>query len=278
MVMQKDKAITPDTRISTILSMDGGAVDVLVGISKHFKRLRNPILRKTLAKRVTIRQAAGIGKVSINEFLDQLARAGYQVEYPTDQSRIAYTPISEEDWRQMGDDQVVTVDARPDIEAGRDPFHRIMEAVKAVPANGFLLVINVFEPWPLVDVMTKKGWRTRLLHEEGVVKTYFQHPENAVAKISEQPEQGAVLSAAKFDQWVAGFGDQLNVIDVRGMEMPLPMVTIQQKLPDLSEGYALFIHHQRIPKFLLPQLDEQGWRYCFKEVGEEVKMLIYQDN
>jgi len=73
---EKAEAITPETRISTILKKDPAAIEVLTKISKHFKKLRNPLLRKTLAHRVTVKQAAQIGKVSVQAFLDQLAQAG----------------------------------------------------------------------------------------------------------------------------------------------------------------------------------------------------------
>jgi hypothetical protein len=274
-------AITPETRISTILKQYPAAIDVLTQISKHFKRLRNPLLRKTLAHRVTVKQASQIGKVSVQAFLEKLAKAGYPIVYQDTQSvsQVSYYPIPEKDWNQMNRGKIVEIDARPDIEAGRAPFQRIMQAIKRVPLDGFLMVINGFEPCPLVEVMTQKGWRTRFHYEPDAVKTYFQHLGKATDDLPSEPEKGAVFSGNQFDEWVAAFGDHLWKLDVREMEMPHPMVIIQQKLPDLPEGYGLFIHHQRILKFLLPQLDEQGWQYCFKQVGGEgVKMIIYATN
>lgn len=64
MVAQQQIApITAETRVSTILKMDEKAIDVLTGISKHFQRLRNPLLRKGPAPVVIVSQAIGIRKV-----------------------------------------------------------------------------------------------------------------------------------------------------------------------------------------------------------------------
>ena len=274
---EKYKTISPDTRISSILKMDDGAIDVLVSVSKHFRKLRNPFLRKALAPRVTVAQAAGIGKVSVDDFLGKLEAAGFPVNYSgKGQEDVAYHPIPEDIFQHLSQEQLVAVDVRPDIEAGRDPFNRIMHAVDTVPVQGFLLVINSFEPWPLIKVMTKKGWLTKIIRDHEAVMTYFQRSVSAAGSNLSLPDNGEVLDEDEFDRIVNSFGDRIQTIDVRGLEMPQPMVTILGQLTHLPEGHALFIHHQRIPKFLLPQLDEKGYQYCFKQAeGEEVKMLIY---
>src|SRR5690606_11358395 len=44
----------------------------LLGVSPHFNKLQNKYLRKALAGRVTIEQAASIAKVDVEYLLDQL--------------------------------------------------------------------------------------------------------------------------------------------------------------------------------------------------------------
>ena len=74
------------------------------------------------------------------------------------------------------------------------------------------------------------------------------------------------------------FKDKLVTIDVRALEMPLPMHTILEALNILPTDKALFVYHKRIPVFLLPELEEQQFSYRIKEISDaEVHLLIYKD-
>ena len=57
------------TRISTLIAEDSKVIDTIASINKHFNKLKNPVLRRVLAPRVTIEDAAKIGGVTINVFL-----------------------------------------------------------------------------------------------------------------------------------------------------------------------------------------------------------------
>ena len=59
----------------------------------------------------------------------------------------------------MAGETSVTVDVREDIRAGREPFARIMAAVRALDEGQSLTLINVFEPVPLYGVMAEKGYQ-----------------------------------------------------------------------------------------------------------------------
>ncbi|MEO5966809.1 MAG: DUF2249 domain-containing protein, partial [Ferruginibacter sp.] len=73
------------------------------------------------------------------------------------------------------------------------------------------------------------------------------------------------------------FRDNLISIDVRHLEMPLPMTTILENLETLEEGKALFVNHKKIPVFLLSELHERNYNYLIKEEGaNEVKLIIYK--
>jgi hypothetical protein len=54
------------------------------------------------------------------------------------------------------------------------------------------------------------------------------------------------------------------------------MMTILEELDHLPAGHALFVHHKRIPMFLLPELEDRKFQYRSWEIGEgNVKMLIF---
>jgi uncharacterized protein (DUF2249 family) len=50
-------------------------------------------------------------------------------------------------------------------------------------------------------------------------------------------------------------------LDVRGLEPPLPMVRVLERLDTLGAGEALTVLHERRPLFLYPQLDERGFQH-----------------
>ncbi|HEY8282874.1 MAG TPA: DUF2249 domain-containing protein [Chloroflexota bacterium] len=52
----------------------------------------------------------------------------------------------------------VTVDVREDQRRHKEPFDRIMAAVKGLGADEELLVINTFEPTPLYTVLGRQGF------------------------------------------------------------------------------------------------------------------------
>jgi tRNA 2-thiouridine synthesizing protein A len=52
----------------------------------------------------------------------------------------------------------VTVDVREDQRRRKEPFDRIMAAIKALAADEELLVINTFDPVPLYKVLGRQGF------------------------------------------------------------------------------------------------------------------------
>ena len=100
------------------------------------------------------------------------------------------------------------------------------------------------------------------------------------------PADGEVVPPADLssgvDEWdkeLERFAGKQVTIDVRELEMPLPMMTILGALDSLPAGEALFVHHKRIPVFLLPELAERGFAYRIHEAGDgTVQLLIYKTN
>ena len=69
-----------------------------------------------------------------------------------------------------------TLDVRPDLAAGREPFSRIMEAAHAIPPGGILVLLAPFEPEPLYSVLGRQGFshQTDDLADEGFRITFHR--------------------------------------------------------------------------------------------------------
>ena len=269
--------VTKDTKISNIIKHDKGVIDVIAGINKHFRKLKNPILCKMLASRVTVEDAARIGKVSIADFIKRLEEYGIEVQYPENnihqQENISETNKTE---KNMNKDNLVTLDARPILEGGVDPFEEIMKTLKSMTDDQTLLVINTFEPIPLLNLLKKKGYDYQVERPEpGVVYSYLfksnskeERTQTADTKKDEHPDFETVEK-----QWAG----KMKEVDVHDMEMPMPMVTILEELEKLQPGEALYVHHKQLPQYLLPELESRGFKHVEKKIDDQnLKMIIYK--
>lgn len=59
------------------------------------------------------------------------------------------------------------IDVRPDIAAGREPFPRIMAAVRVLGPDEPFVLIAPFEPEPLYGVLAEQGFRHEVEPEAG---------------------------------------------------------------------------------------------------------------
>ena len=156
----------------------------------------------------------------------------------------------------------VDLDVRADIREGREPFARIMAAVRALGAGEALALRAPFEPAPLYDVLGRRGfahWTERLAADDWRVWFYLPAAAAPVAA-------GAVAAAAD-----TGAGDSL---DVRGLEPPTPMVRVLERLETLAPGARLVVLHERRPMFLYPQLEARGFRHVTDEPAPGLVRIV----
>ncbi len=71
----------------------------------------------------------------------------------------------------------VTLDVRPDLAAGKEPFSRILAAARKIPPGGALVLLAPFEPVPLYAVLGRQGFTVSaesLGGEEGFRVTFVR--------------------------------------------------------------------------------------------------------
>jgi uncharacterized protein (DUF2249 family) len=263
-----------NTKISEILKEKPEAIDAIASINRHFKKLQNPFLRKMLAPRVNVSAAAQVGNSTINELLKVLDDIGFQVAY---EQETTGTKTGNKQ-KPMERENVVDMDVRPILDSGVDPFNVIMEGLKNLKEGETLRVINTFEPIPLLNILKKKGYDYETERPvEGVVHTYLKKSEDGPhTEIKSAEESGRELT---YEDLERKFDGKMLEIDVRDLEMPMPMVTILESIETLPEGHALFVHHKRLPQYLLPELKEREFDYKAKEVdADNMKLIIYRKN
>jgi TusA-related sulfurtransferase len=61
---------------------------------------------------------------------------------------------------------------------------------------------------------------------------------------------------------------QRRVLDNRGLEPPIPIVRTLEALEEMAAGDVLTIYNDRVPVYLLPQLEELGASYQVEEQAD----------
>jgi uncharacterized protein (DUF2249 family) len=273
----KDMIFNKNTRISTLIKENEATIETIASINKNFLKLKNPILRRVLAPRVTVSDAAKVGGVKIEVLIKKLEAIGFDFEGVKSQG----TKSQEKKIKNMSEPKeiknLVQLDVRPTLDSGEDPFNIIMKAIKVLKEEETLQIINTFEPIPLIRKLESKGYESRTERpEEGVVHTYFK--KNTTKWVDNEVEEKVKKSPVNFEEQLATFGDKIKKIDVRELEMPEPMVTILKEIETLEEGQALYVDHKKIPQFLLPELEQRNFDILFKEIDcNHTKLLIYKN-
>lgn len=64
--------INPSTTIHELLDAYPELEEKLISIAPPFKKLNNPLLRKSIAKVATIKQISSVGNIQLNELVNTL--------------------------------------------------------------------------------------------------------------------------------------------------------------------------------------------------------------
>lgn len=266
--------INANTKISVLLKQHPDALDAIVSISPKFNKLRNPLLRKLMASRTTISMASKIGGCSVNDFFEKLKPLGFTVDKAVDAAATASPSPTPDFVKNVLPENIVELDVRPVLDSGKDPFNMIRQKVDRLKPQQVLKLINSFDPIPLIQILEKQGYQSWSdIVTENLVHTYFHKTEQV--KESDAPQ--VQTNNEDWDSILKRFDTKLKTIDVRQLEMPLPMLTILDELDKLPDDNALYVYHKRIPVFLLPEVKERKFEYRIKELSDsEVHLLIFR--
>jgi hypothetical protein len=166
--------ITPKTKISELFDAYPQLEEVLIAQAPQFTKLRNPMLRKTIAKVTTLSQAATVGGLMVEDLVNALRKETGQSELsdyaPTRSAYITQKPS----WfnkRKV----VETIDVRDMLHEGEQPVHIVLSTVKKLNKKEILEIIVPFLPAPLLDKaigLGYKHWINEISEEE--IYVYFK--------------------------------------------------------------------------------------------------------
>lgn len=166
--------ITPKTKLSELLNHYPQLEDLLIEMAPKFKKLQNPVLRKTIARVTNLSQAAIVGGVKVEELVSQLRAAVGQET--TESIHIEQTSYVDDkpDWFE---ESLIsnTIDTREMLNKGEHPIHEVLSAIKKLSDQGILKVIVPFIPAPMIDKTISLNYKHWLMEQsDGVYWLYFR--------------------------------------------------------------------------------------------------------
>ena len=151
-------AITPDLKLSELLDAYPELEDVLIEIAPAFRKLRNPVLRRTVARLTSLRQAAQVGGVSLGMIIGKLrSAAGFEEQWVDEESHPDDTG-GRPQWVVDGE-LIRTFDAVEMIEAGGHPLPEVMSALRELGPEQMYAIITPFVPAPMIDKAKETGYQ-----------------------------------------------------------------------------------------------------------------------
>lgn len=147
-------AINPRTKVGEVLDAFPALEEILLALSPAFAALKNPILRRTVARVATLEQAAGMAGISPQHLVAALRQAVGQTVPVDDAGDTAAAPVGPPPlWISEGQVQE-TIDAEALLAAGQQPLAAAIRSVRNLAPGALLRVISSFPPVPLVEAMS----------------------------------------------------------------------------------------------------------------------------
>ena len=149
------KEITLETKIADLLNDYEGMKDILIKINPKFKKLNNPVLRRTLAKIAGIKQAAIVGGMDPIDLLNQLREAVGQVTLDMETPEEVVEAKGKPEW--LSKEPISSLDANKLLDEERNPLAELHKALKSIGNGDVIAIAADFRPEPLIDEMQKAG-------------------------------------------------------------------------------------------------------------------------
>ncbi len=147
--------ITPRTKVLDLLEAYPQLEDKLIEWVPAFEKLRNPLLRRTVARITTLSQAAAIGNVSVEILVNRLRKlVGQDEEVIEEVRKNTESKPAWVDELPIGGE----LNAGPILAAGEHPVGQVIADLQNLEKGKQYRLIAPFLPVPLIDKATGLGF------------------------------------------------------------------------------------------------------------------------
>jgi len=150
--------ISPKTKILDLIEAYPELEHLLFEMSPAFRKLQNPILRKTVARVTTLQQAALVGNLPVEKMINELRRKvgqeniGQEGRKAEGQEGKGKVEKLMEEKKMDGIEKVfMSLDAREMLNRGEHPVAQVMADLHTLPDGEVYELVAPFYPAPLID-------------------------------------------------------------------------------------------------------------------------------
>jgi hypothetical protein len=167
-----DLIITPKTKVYDLLEAYPGLEDTLIEMVSQFKKLKNPLLRRTITRVTSLQQAATIGNIKVEVLVNKLREAAGQEQLEDITEAAQKYNLTRPSWHD--ESRIVnTIDISEMLDQGEQPVHEVLGALKKLKAGDILKIIAPFLPAPLIDKSIGLDVDHWVDNQDGVHYVYF---------------------------------------------------------------------------------------------------------
>jgi hypothetical protein len=169
--------ITPSTTVSDLLIAYPEIEEKLISIAPPFKKLTNPLLRKSIAKVATIRNIASVGNLQLDDLIRLLREEVGQTPVDVSYKDEEYF-LSKPEWFSK---EKIAVSIVEDEVEDKDKMTvvTVLREAKKLNKGAIIELVTTFLPAPGIDSMKSKGYSIWSIKDgDGIVRTYFLKNED----------------------------------------------------------------------------------------------------
>lgn len=170
--MEKPLDINLQTKVAEMLTHYPELEEVLLELSPSFTKLKNPILRNTIARVATLKQISEIAGLNPGEMISTLRKsANLRPANINTTEHNSFTPQPE--W--VNENSVVeTFDICPILDEGKNPMKQIIDKAESLSTEQILRIITPFIPSPIIDILRAKEYRCWSKEKNNIIVTYIK--------------------------------------------------------------------------------------------------------
>jgi hypothetical protein len=164
--------ITPKTKIGELLEAYPELESVLTGMSPVFNKLKNPVLRKTVAKVATIQQISVVGGIPVEDIINRLRKeTGQEIDMDNSFEEIT-SPTKPPAW--FNELKITQhYDATPVINSGESPMAEVLKRSASL-GNGEILELKTpFVPAPILEMLRNKKFLVYSVKKDETIINYI---------------------------------------------------------------------------------------------------------
>lgn len=170
-------SILPSTKVAALLDAYPQLEDVLIALAPPFQKLKNPFLRKTIARVASLEQVAQVGRIPLPELVNRLrAPVGQATWYPAEllEPVASYFGPRPEWFSSM---RIVSTINEPAHDPNKMPLVTVLERVASLKPGDIVELVTSFIPAPGIELLKGKKLLVWTLQDESKqIKTYICKP------------------------------------------------------------------------------------------------------